>query len=107
MNNEIVYDNDEIVDNGGTTNDIMRGARTVKKNRGYPLDYKIGQSNQSNSNDITNSAMFRELFGNDGVAQFKNLERKSNANKINIIDMGTTNPNKGGQKESENTSGSH
>ena len=82
MNNEIVYDNDEIVDNGGTTNDIMRGARTVKKNRGYPLDYKIGQSNQSNSNDITNSAMFRELFG-------------------------TTNPNKGGQKESENTSGSH
>lgn len=107
MSNEIIYDDDVGTSSGG---DIMRGARVVRKDRGYPVDYVAGQSNASqNSDDITNSPMFRELFGSKAVEQFKSLERKANANKITVIDMGIkNNSDKGGNNESENnTSDSH
>ena len=100
MENENLND----VENGIITTDPMEGAKVCKRT-GYPVNGSAANSN-SDGNDITQSDMFREFFGNDAMSQFNEIKRKEDNLKPRIIDNGLKKP-KEVQKESEIISDSH
>ena len=99
MNNYADFNNGAFV-----VTDPKEGAKVCKR-VGYPVN---GETDNSNSNDITKSEMFRELFGNDGVKQFEQIKKKEDMKKSIIIDNGLKNkPEEVNNKESEIISDSH
>lgn len=99
MESEKLNDNEGII-----TTDPMEGAKICKRT-GYPINGSVSNSD-ANGNDITQSDMFREFFGNDAMSQFNEIKRKENNSKPTIIDNGLKKP-KEAQKESEIISDSH
>lgn len=95
-------ENENSNNDGIITTDPMEGAKVCKR-IGYPVN---GSASNSNGNDITQSDMFRDFFGNDAMSQFNEIKRKENNSKPTIIDNGLKKP-KEAQKESEIISDSH
>lgn len=97
-------ENENLNNEGIITTDPMEGAKVCKR-IGYPVNGSVSNPNVNN-NDITQSDMFREFFGNDAMSQFNEIKQKENNMKPIIIDNGLKKP-KEAQKESEIISDSH
>lgn len=97
-------ENENLNNEGIITTDPMEGAKVCKR-IGYPVNGSVSNPNVNN-NDITQSDMFREFFGNDAMSQFNEIKRKENDMKPIITDNGLKKP-KEAQKESEIISDSH
>lgn len=99
MNNDADFNNGAFI-----VTDPKEGAKVCKR-VGYPVN---GETVSSNSNDVTKSEMFRELFGNDGVKQFEQIKKKEDMKKSIVIDNGLKNKTEEvNNKESEIISDSH
>lgn len=84
------------------TTDPKAGAKTCRRD-GYPVNKS---PINENVNDITQSKMFKDFFGDD-VKQFQKIQQKENLQKAVVIDNGLNNRTKEAINESESISDSH